>query len=92
MPRRYFNYPPRMQTLHVISTTGAMILAVGLLWTLAYLIVAWRRGPIAGDNPWRSAGFEWRTTSPPPEHNFITPLAVEPDAYDYPEHGEAGGP
>jgi cytochrome c oxidase subunit 1 len=92
MPRRYFNYPPRMQTLHVISTMGAMILAVGLLWTLAYLIVAWRRGPIAGDNPWRSASFEWRTTSPPPEHNFVAPLSVEPGAYDYPEHGEEGGP
>ncbi len=71
MPRRYFSYPDRYQWLHVLSTAGATILAGGMVLTVTYLVVGWIAGPPAGDNPWRSLGFEWRTDyTPPPEDNF----------------------
>ncbi|MEO6420284.1 MAG: cbb3-type cytochrome c oxidase subunit I, partial [Polyangiaceae bacterium] len=83
MPRRYFNYPPQFQTLHVISTVGSWVLGAGLLITLFYLAYALFRGPVAGDNPWCSRSFEWRTASPPPTHNFHGQPDFTIGAYDY---------
>jgi cytochrome c oxidase subunit 1 len=83
MPRRYFNYPPHFQALHVISTVGSWVLALGLLVTAAYLLYALVRGKPAPDNPWGSRSFEWRTTSPPPTHNFARAPSFEVGAYDY---------
>ena len=34
MPRRYYDYPPQFQALHVISTVGSWILAMGMMTTL----------------------------------------------------------
>ncbi|HTR49985.1 MAG TPA: cbb3-type cytochrome c oxidase subunit I [Kofleriaceae bacterium] len=87
MPRRYATYPPDMQWLHVISTVGACVLGLGLVGVLGYLAVAWWSGPRAGDNPWRSASFEWRSPSPPPHENFPTPPQWTTGPYDYPEDG-----
>jgi cytochrome c oxidase subunit I len=86
MPRRYATYPDRYQWLHVLSTAGATILAAGLVITVGYLLVAWFVGKPAGQNPWRSRGFEWRSASPPPEHNFEEPPEWGPAGpYDYAE-------
>ncbi len=39
------------------------------------IVVALKRGAIAGANPWNSRGFEWMTPSPPPVENFVgTPV------------------
>ncbi len=93
MPRRYFNYPPQFQALHVVSTVGSWVLASGLLITAIYLVDALVRGPKAGNNPWGSRCFEWRTSSPPPTHNFVEAPAFEIGAYDYtqplPDEGES---
>jgi cytochrome c oxidase subunit 1 len=83
MPRRYFDYPPEFQVLHVVSTVGSWVLGSGMLLTLAYLLHAIWWGKPAGPNPWGSRSFEWRTTSPPPEHNFRKAPRFEIDAYDY---------
>ena len=83
MPRRYFNYPAHFQTLHVVSTVGSWILGVGLLITAIYLSYSLFWGPRVGPNPWGSRGFEWRTSSPPPVHNFVEPLDITVGAYDY---------
>jgi cytochrome c oxidase subunit 1 len=85
MPRRYATYPVDMQWLHVTSTAGAVLLGLGLVTTLAYLAVALWTGKPCGDNPWRSASFEWRSPSPPPHDNFPTPPVWTRGAYDYPE-------
>ena len=37
MPRRYHVYPPEFQALHVMSSTGACVLAVAYLLPLLYL-------------------------------------------------------
>ncbi len=83
MPRRYHNYPEYMQPLHVLSTAGATALASGFLLTLAYLVWSLFRGKIADPNPWRSASFEWRIPSPPPEHNYDENPDFERGPYDY---------
>ncbi len=83
MPRRYFDYPPRYQVLHVLSTGGSWVLATGLLIVLGLLIYALRHGAPAGDNPWDSRSFEWRTSSPPIEHNFESTPEFSPGTYDY---------
>jgi cytochrome c oxidase subunit 1 len=88
MPRRYYIYPERFQALNVASTAGASLLAFGFLIILIYLIYALVRGPIAGDNPWDSRGYEWMSTSPPPKHNFdVTPVITQ-DSHSYQEPGE----
>jgi cytochrome c oxidase subunit 1 len=83
MPRRYAIYPPEYQVLNVMSTAGATVMAFGYFVTVAYLLWSLRYGPIAGSNPWKAAGLEWTTTSPPPMENFhVTPI-VDYEAYDY---------
>jgi cytochrome c oxidase subunit 1 len=83
MPRRYFSYAPQYQVLNVISTAGALGLGAGLLVTLLYLSWALLWGQRAGDNPWGSRSYEWRTSSPPPKHNFARSPVFTLDPYDY---------
>src|SRR5215469_16826915 len=71
MPRRYYDYDPQFQPLHVVSTVGAWILGAAMIWTLTYLLVALFRGERAPANPWDSRSYEWLTPSPPPKHNFF---------------------
>ncbi|MBN8728727.1 MAG: cbb3-type cytochrome c oxidase subunit I [Xanthomonadales bacterium] len=84
MPRRYQSYAPQFQVLNVLSSAGASLLAVAYLMPLAYLLWSLRYGARAGANPWRAAGLEWKTTSPPPVRNFGEPPVVEGGPYDYP--------
>jgi len=83
MPRRYHAYPDEFQVLHVLSTAGASVLAVGYVMPLIYFMWSLRYGEIAGPNPWGATGLEWKTASPPPPHNFEEPPIVRHDAYDY---------
>ena len=70
MPRRYHIYPDEFQVLHVLSTAGASVLAVGYVMPMIYFIWSLRYGKVAGANPWGATGLEWKTASPPPLHNF----------------------
>jgi cytochrome c oxidase subunit 1 len=88
MPRRYFMYPERFTSLNVASTAGSSLLAFGFIMIIIYLIFALVRGPIAGDNPWDSRGYEWNTPSPPPKHNFDVTPVITTDAHQYQEPGE----
>ena len=83
MPRRYYDYNPSYQPLHVVSTVGAWTLGLSMAMTLGYLAVALVRGERAGDNPWDSRSYEWYTRSPPPTHNFSEEPAFSLDPYDY---------
>jgi cytochrome c oxidase subunit 1 len=73
MPRRYHVYPPQFQVLNVLSSAGAVVLALGYLLPLVYLAASLYRGKRAGANPFGATGLEWRTPSPPPTHNFESP-------------------
>ncbi|HEX6793814.1 MAG TPA: cytochrome c oxidase subunit I [Casimicrobiaceae bacterium] len=83
MPRRYHAYPPEFQTLNVLSSAGALILALGYLLPLLYLGWSLFRGARAPANPWDATGLEWQTSSPPPVHNFATPPVVTEPPYAY---------
>jgi cytochrome c oxidase subunit 1 len=89
MPRRFHIYPPEFQVLNVLSTAGASILAVGYLLPLCYLGWSAFYGRRASENPWGATGLEWKTASPPPEHNFDGDPVVTEDAYNYPAPGLA---
>jgi cytochrome c oxidase subunit I len=88
MPRRYHEYPPEFQPWHVMSSTGAVVLAFAYLWPLFYLAWSLFFGERAGDNPHDATGLEWQTPSPPPTGNFAVPpiVDVEPYAYHPPHH------
>ena len=83
MPRRYHIYPDVFQDWHVISSGGALILAVAYVMPLIYLSLSLINGERAGDNPWHATGLEWQTSSPPPKKNFIRPLRIDREPYDY---------
>jgi cytochrome c oxidase subunit 1 len=88
MPRRYFSYAPDLQAWNVLSSAGASILAIAYLMPLAYLGWSLLWGARANANPWRATGLEWRTSSPPPEHNFERTPVVTTLPYQYnPEDG-----
>ncbi|QDT09906.1 cytochrome c oxidase subunit I [Planctomycetes bacterium K23_9] len=82
MPRRYATYDPEFQSLHVMSTYGALLLGVGLtvaLFTLLYSLIWGKRAPA---NPWGGATLEWHCTSPPPFYNFERAPSVG-DPYEF---------
>jgi cytochrome c oxidase subunit 1 len=85
MPRRYYQYPGEFQVLNVLSTAGATVLAVGYLLPMLYFLWSMRYGKPAPDNPWRAAGLEWKTSSPPTTFNFEEEPVVTWEAYNYDE-------
>jgi len=72
MPRRVYTYDEATGwgPLNLVATVGAVVLGLGVALTLVNAVVAWRRGAIAGPDPWRADGLEWTTSSPPPAYNF----------------------
>ena len=83
MPRRYHTYPDEFQVWNVLSSAGAVVLALGYLMPLFYLGYSLFKGPRAPDNPWDATGLEWQTSSPPPKDNFRTPPVVTGPPYQY---------
>jgi cytochrome c oxidase subunit 1 len=72
MPRRIYTYTPEMPwaPLNLLSTIGAFLFAASFVILLVNLIVSYRRGELAGDNPWDAPTLEWATSSPPMPQNF----------------------
>src|SRR6195952_4848758 len=90
MPRRVYTYGPEMGwgTLNLIATAGSVIAVGGGLVFVANAWFSFRRGKLAGADPWGGASLEWATQSPPPSHNFyytpvvhsLTPMWTSPKA------------
>jgi cytochrome c oxidase subunit I+III len=61
MPRRVFTYPPNVgfDTLNLVSTIGAFILAAGIAVICWDLVRSKRKQPYAERNPWRAGTLEW---------------------------------
>ncbi len=79
MPRRIYTYPDGMgwDTVNMITTIGAFILAFGLLLFFINIFVSLRRGRLAGPNPWDAPTLEWAIPSPPPPYNFaVIPIVA----------------
>jgi cytochrome c oxidase subunit I len=83
MPRRIYRYElqPQWGTMNLISTIGSWILGIGVLVTIANVVISAKKGRVAGNDPWKGNTLEWFTQSPPPENNFdVVPRvrSVEP--------------
>jgi cytochrome c oxidase subunit 1 len=83
MPRRVYTYQPGLgwSTYNLISTIGSFILGAGILITIVNVALNFKRGKIAGPDPWKGNTLEWFTQSPPPVNNFdVVPRvrSVEP--------------
>ena len=82
MPRRYYNYLPEFQPLHVLSTLGAYTLGIGFLLTAFSLWKSLKSGRTAPANPWGGSTLEWQCSSPPPYYNFHKAPVVTAGPYD----------
>jgi cytochrome c oxidase subunit 1 len=83
MPRRYYDYLPEYQHLHLVGTVGSWILVLGILILVVNLLVALLRGKPAPANPWGGETLEWTVPSPPPLENFHEIPEVTRGPYDY---------
>jgi cytochrome c oxidase subunit I+III len=72
MPRRIYTYQDGMgwNTLNMITTVGAFVLALGVLLFVVNVLKSLKSGALAGANPWDGASLEWSVPSPPPPYNF----------------------
>ena len=93
MPRRYYTYLPEYRDLHVVSTVGSWVLALGLFITLFCFLHSLFKGKTSPKNPWGGLSLEWETETPPIEHNFEGQPIVTSGPYDFPEidHAPARG-
>ncbi|MCW2973082.1 MAG: ctaD [Thermoleophilia bacterium] len=89
MPRRVADYSqladryPSVHGWNIVITLGALIQGVAFVVFMYNMAISWRRGPIAGPNPWRSRTLEWLVSSPPPLFNFHGVPKVVGAPYDY---------
>jgi cytochrome c oxidase subunit 1 len=72
MPRRIFTYGDNMgfNAMNMVISIGSFIVALGTLVFAINLAWSWKRGRVAGANPWGAATLEWGISSPPPVYNF----------------------
>jgi cytochrome c oxidase subunit 1 len=72
MPRRIDTYAAGFgwETLNLIITIGAFIIALSVAMLVTNMIVSRWRGREAGADPWDARTLEWMTSSPPPHYNF----------------------
>jgi cytochrome c oxidase subunit I+III len=72
MTRRIYTYAADTgwAGLNLVSTIGALILALSFALFIVNVVRSLRRREHAGDNPWDAGTLEWATASPPPSYNF----------------------
>ncbi|WP_414053084.1 cytochrome c oxidase subunit I [Macrococcus animalis] len=86
MPRRVFTYLPGQgyDTFNLVSTIGALIMAVAVIITLINIIITTAKAPKVGRDAWGDGRtLEWSLPQPVPFYNFAqTPLVRGLDAFD----------
>jgi cytochrome c oxidase subunit 1 len=72
MPRRVYTYPAGLgwDNMNLLSTVGAITLALGILLTLVNAVRSARAGERAPADPWGAGTLEWAADSPPRPCNF----------------------
>jgi cytochrome c oxidase subunit 1 len=74
MPRRIYTYTDDMgwNLWNMMSSVGAFVIAASVLvfmFNFAWSII-FKKGEVAGQDPWDARTIEWTTTSPPPHYDF----------------------
>ncbi len=95
MPRRVYTYAPNLgwNTLNLVSSIGAYILATSFLLFIYNIVTSARSGEVAGDNPWRAWTLEWATTSPPPHgiYRGLPPIRSPRPIWDLQQEAAVAG-
>jgi cytochrome c oxidase subunit I len=94
MPRRIYTYGPASGWgfWSLVSTVGAFGIALGVLLFAVNALRSLRAGALAGNDPWDGRTLEWRTSSPPPVHDFDTiPPVYSRDTFWREKHGDSQG-
>ncbi|MBF0112454.1 MAG: cbb3-type cytochrome c oxidase subunit I [Desulfamplus sp.] len=85
MPRRYYDYLPEFEAGNFFAGIGAYILVAGLLVMFINLLMSFKDGETAPQDPWGGTTLEWSVPSPPPLHNFVDPPKIKGYPYDFTE-------
>jgi cytochrome c oxidase subunit 1 len=86
MPRRVFEYAPRLAHLNDFSSISSYVLGASFLIFVANFVWSiWIDPKPAPQNPWDSKGLEWQVPTPIPYDNFKRIPIVLADPYHYGE-------
>jgi cytochrome c oxidase subunit I+III len=94
MPRRIYTYSADSGwgDLNMLSSIGAAVLGIGVLISVVNLLVSYRRGPLAGKNPYNADTLEWLTESPPAVYGSVHIPTVRTKAPLWDDHDEEADP
>jgi heme/copper-type cytochrome/quinol oxidase subunit 3 len=94
MPRRIYTYHRGLglELWNFVSTMGAYLLGLGVLMFVVLAVRSLRGGAVATGDPWDGRTLEWRTSSPPPVHDFDTiPPVYGRDSFWREKYGDSRG-
>jgi cytochrome c oxidase subunit 1 len=85
MRRRIADYDPALgfTAYHVVMTISGFLIALSILIFLINIFRSMKQGEKAEGNLWNSRSPEWQVPSPMPVQNYVHPLEVVGEPYDY---------